>query len=295
MFEIIYILLNGKNITAKDLASRFSVSTRTIYRDIDALSLAGIPVYTEKGRGGGISLLPDFVLNKSILSEREQHEILSALHGLSNVATEQTGQVLNKMSVIFNKTASNWLEVDFSDWSFGNSFFNDLKSAIIEHHVVEFDYFNSYGEKSLRRVKPVQLWFKSRAWYLKGFCLTKHATRLYKLSRIKNLTVTNERFFEHELHDISNNQTRDSAQQSEYVELKLRIEPEMTCRVFDEFEEDMVEKQPNGSFIVNVTWLDGNWVYGYILSFGEHIEVLEPEHIRHIIRDRSRKITERHR
>ena len=121
LFEIIYILLNKKSTTARELAEHFGVSQRTIYRDVDTLSLADIPVYTEKGKGGGISLLPDFVLNKSILSEQEQNEILSALQGLSSVKTTETDQVLKKLSTIFNKNTVNWLEVDFSDWSFAMS------------------------------------------------------------------------------------------------------------------------------------------------------------------------------
>jgi predicted DNA-binding transcriptional regulator YafY len=136
LFEIIYILLDKKIVTAKELAEHFGVSQRTIYRDVDTLSLAGIPVYTEKGKGGGISLLPEFVLNKSILSEKEQNEILTALHGLANVKTAETDQVLQKLSTIFNKTAANWLEVDFSDWSYANGcVFNDFKTAILDTYL----------------------------------------------------------------------------------------------------------------------------------------------------------------
>ena len=170
LFEIIYILLNKKIATAKELAEHFGVSQRTIYRDVDTLSLAGIPVYTEKGKGGGISLLPDYVLNKSILSEQEQNEILSALQGLSSVKTAETDQVLKKLSAIFNKNTIRWLEVDFSDWSYSNGkTFNDFKTAILERRIAEFDYFSTYGEKTHRRVEPIQLWFKSKAWYIKGF------------------------------------------------------------------------------------------------------------------------------
>ena len=110
LLEIVYALLRQKTVTAKELAERFNVSQRTIYRDIDTLSLAGIPVYTEKGKNGGISLLPEFVLSKSFLSEQEQNEILSALQGLSNIKTAETNQVLQKLSSIFNKSAANWLE-----------------------------------------------------------------------------------------------------------------------------------------------------------------------------------------
>ena len=107
LFEIIYILLSKDRVTAKELAERFEVSTRTIYRDIDTISLAGIPVYSEKGKGGGISLLPDFVLNKSILSEGEQREILASLQGLTQIQSADAGQVLQKLSTVFNNCVEN--------------------------------------------------------------------------------------------------------------------------------------------------------------------------------------------
>jgi len=292
LFEIIYILLHKKSVPARELAEQFGVSTRTIYRDIDTLSSAGIPVYTEKGKGGGISLLPGFVLNKSILSEQEQNEILSALHSLSNIKTGDTDKVLNKLSSIFNKTAVNWLKVDFSGWSYENDFFNDFKIAITERRIAEFDYYNSYGEKTFRRVEPIQLWFKSKAWYLKGFCLIKQDVRLYKMSRIKNLAVTDEHFSERNLFDAPDNP--DNCREQQNVLIKLRIEPEMAYRVFDDFYESMVEKQPDGSFIATAMWVENNWLYDFLLSFGENAEVLEPEHIRKIIKDKAQKISERY-
>jgi len=291
LFEVIYILLNKKMITAKELAEHFDVSQRTIYRDIDLLSLAGIPVYTEKGKGGGISLLPEFVLNKSILSEQEQNEILSALQGLSTVKTAETDQVLKKLSTIFNKTTINWLDVDFSDWGYINGrAFYDFKTAILEHRIAEaeFDYYSTYGEKTHRRIEPIQLWFKSKAWYIKGFCLMRQDIRLFKLSRVRNLTVTDEQFTERELLSIQPDPIPDSHQKPD-VTLKLKISPEMTYRVYDEFDESFAEKQPDGSFVVEVTWPEDDWVYGTILSYGEYIEVLEPEHIREIIKEKSQK------
>jgi predicted DNA-binding transcriptional regulator YafY len=294
LLEIVYVLLFQKTATAKELAERFQVSQRTIYRDIDALSLAGIPVYTEKGRGGGISLLPDFVLNKSILSEQEQNEILSALHGLSVIHTAGVGQVLQKLSAVFNKTAAPWLEVDFSDWGYGNrQLFNDFKTAILARRVVEFDYYNAQGEMMRRRVEPQLIWFKSKAWYVKGFCLTRMDGRVFKLTRVRNLIATGERFA-----------ARDASAPSlpkpparrpiPFTCLTLRIAADMAYRVYDEFCEDSVSVEPDGSFLVAVTWPEDEWVYGTILSYGEKAEVLEPEHIRDIIRDRASGIVARY-
>jgi len=286
------MLLHKERVTAGELAERFDVSTRTIYRDIDILSVAGIPVYSEKGRGGGISLLPDFVLSKSLLNEQEQNEILAALHGLAGIKPAKTGQVLDKMSSIFNRPAINWLEVDFSDWTWANTAFDDFKVAILQQRVAEFDYFNRYGEKTFRRIEPVQLWFKSRAWYVRGYCLTKQGPRLYKLSRVKNLVVTDKNFDERDWAEELENLEADGWEQ--YADFKLRIAPEMAYRAYDEFSENMMEKQEDGSLIVNVTWTEDNWVYGFILSLGEYIEVLEPEHVREIIKNKAQKISEKY-
>ncbi|MCL2842143.1 MAG: YafY family transcriptional regulator [Oscillospiraceae bacterium] len=294
LFEILYILLDKKSIPAGELAAHFGVSTRTIYRDVDALGLAGIPVYTEKGKGGGIRLLPDFVLNKSILSAEEQDEILSALHGLSNIKTADTNQILQKLSTVFNKPTTNWLEVDFSGWNHEHDFFHDFKTAILERRVVRFDYYNSYGEKRHRHVEPIQLWFKSRAWYLKAFCLTKRGVRLYKLSRIKNLTVTDEIFEPQDFPELTDTPDGAGERGQEMIALRLRIAPEMAYRVFDDFYESMVERQPDGSFLATVTWPEDEWVYGFLLSFGESIEILEPVHIRDIIKEKAQKIAEKY-
>ncbi|MCL2514008.1 MAG: YafY family transcriptional regulator [Oscillospiraceae bacterium] len=290
LFEIIYILLNRKTVTAGELAERFGVSKRTVYRDVDALSLAGIPVYTEKGRGGGISLMPDFVLSKSILSEREQNEILSALQGLSNMKTGETGQILQKLSAVFNKSTVNWMEVDFSNWGYSDGdIFNDFKTAILERRIAEFDYYSAYGEKTHRKIEPIQLWFKSKAWYVKGFCLMKQDLRVFKLTRVKNLAVTGEVFPERDLLAMPPHESSPEYQKQD-VRLTLKIAPEMTYRVLDEFGAEDAEKQPDGSFIVDVTWPEDDWVYGTILSYGEYIEVLGPEHIKEIIKEKARKI-----
>ena len=291
LFEIIYMLMQQEFITAKELAERLNVSKRTIYRDIDTLSLSGIPVYAERGKGKGIGLLPDFVLNKSLLNEQEQNEILIALHGLSNIKADETTHILHKLSAIFNKTADDWLEVDFSAWGSATNFvvFNDFKSAVLERRIVTFNYYNQYGEMTFRRIEPMKLWFKSHSWYVKGFCLAKQDMRLYKMSRVENLVVTDEHFTKRILNtpaDIS----EQSSQHEQSPILRFRIAPEMTYQVFDYFNESSIERQPDGSFIVKATWPEDNWVYGFVLSFGKHIEVLEPKHLRDIIKNTAQEI-----
>jgi predicted DNA-binding transcriptional regulator YafY len=298
--------MRRKTVTAAQLASHFEVSTRTIYRDVDVLSLSGIPVFTEKGKGGGISLLPGFVLDKSLLNDKEQHEILTALQSLAGVHAAETGRVLTKLSAMFNKNMVNWLEVDFTDWSY-TSVFDDLKTAIFEKRVASFDYYGTHGEMTKRRVEPLQLWFKHRAWYLRAFCLTRNDQRLFKLSRIQNLSVTGDSFNERGMLITAQPDSHGSgaaAVQPEDggevdganrryipdVTLTFKIAACMAYRVLDEFGMSIVRREADGSFVVTVTWPEDDWVYGTILSYGEHIEVLEPERIRRIIKQKANGI-----
>ena len=294
LLALVYILLHKKSVSAGELAEQLGVSRRTIYRDIETLSIAGIPIYTEKGKGGGVSLLPDSALNKSILSEQEQHEILTALHGLSNMNHSAADRVLKKLSTIFNKTATNWLSVDFSDWSGANDYFNDFKTAILERRITEFDYYNSYGDKTTRSVEPIQLCFKSKSWYLKGFCLTKQDIRVYKLTRVKNLFVSDNHFSTRAVSDAQNNPTAKAKKAQRETLIKFRIGPEMKYRLFDDFDENEVNEQPDGSYIVTVSWETDNWVQGFVLSYGAFIEVLEPTHFRESIKEEAIKISKKY-
>ena len=189
LFEIVYLLLEKDTITAKELAQQFEVSVRTIYRDIDILSTAGIPVYTNKGKGGGISLLENFVLDKSILSEEEQNQIIFALQSLEKLDKNSEKKALEKMSRLFHKQSENWIEIDFSNWANENNKFEMMKQAILKKQVMEFTYFNSCGEETKRQVEPLQIWFKDKAWYIKAYCRVKQDYRVFKIARMREIKV----------------------------------------------------------------------------------------------------------
>ena len=285
LFEIVYILLNKKSITARELSDRLEVSVRTIYRDIETLCLAGVPVYMSKGRGGGIRLLDHFVLNKTVLSDNEQNEILAALQSLSAINYPDVDHVISKLGALFNKSNLNWMDVDFSHWgSHDKVKFNLLKTSIISKKVIIFNYSNSFGEETSRRVEPLQLWFKDKSWYLKGYCLLKQAFRIFKLTRIKALQMTEQTFDRVWPQEPVNNTL--PPHNNNMVHLKINIQPEAAYRVYDEFDGSDIVKNQDGSFTVNVSYPENEWVYGYILSFGSYAEVLEPLHVRNIIGQR---------
>lgn len=286
LFEIVYILLERKTITAKELADKFNVSTRTIYRDIEILSSSKIPVYANKGKGGGISLLSDYVLDKSILSEEEQKQILSALQSMEKISNQDEKNILEKMSSIFNKNEVKWIDVDFSDWGTNgeqNQTFNIIKEAILNKKVVEFIYFNSYCEEQKRQVEPLQIYFKDKSWYLKSYCRLRQDYRMFKISRMKDIKILNVTFERclPEIDDIEKN--------LKIIKLELEISKEMSYRVYDEFKKENIIRKQNGDFIVNVEFPENDWVYGYLLSFGEYIKVISPGYAKKILKDKLEK------
>lgn len=288
LLEIVYLLMEKKSISAGELARHFGVSVKTIYRDIDALGQADIPVYTTQGKGGGIALMDRFVLQKSLLSKSEQEEVLSALQGLQAVGAPQVEGVLGKLKALFGAEDSGWIQVDFSDWSQRKQ--NELafiKEGILTRQALAFTYYGSSGEKTVRKVQPLQLWFKSKAWYLKAFCLKRQAIRLFKLTRMKDIRLAGERFDPPEEKDSPPLYATDPYKP--VVHLTMWIAASQAYRVYDEFEEDEITKNGDGSFTVSVFYPEDEWVYGLLLSYGCSVMVLDPPEVRDILRQKLKK------
>ena len=282
LFEIVYILLQKKKTTAKELADRFEVSTRTIYRDIETLSTANIPIYASKGKDGGIGLLDEYVLNKTILSEEEQNQILFALQGMKKVKGQDEKDILERLSILFNKKINDWIKIDFSNWgNIQEERFDIIKSAILNKQLVQFIYYNSNGEESKRIVEPLQIWFKDKSWYLVSYCKLKQDYRIFKIARIKDIKILQEHF-ERELPKEEKNEKHNF----KIIELVLEINKAMTYRVYDEFESTEITKKEDGNFIIKVKYPENEWIYGYILSFGEYARVLNPGYAKNRIKDK---------
>lgn len=280
LFKILYYLLDKESATAQKLAAEFEVSTRTIYRDIEALSGAGIPVYTELGRNGGIYLLPGYTLNKALLSEEEKREVLTAIQSMSATGYHSGEETLTKLSALFHVNMGDWLEVDFSRWgkSTGdNAKFETLKQAVIQHREIKITYENTNSQRMERIVQPLKLSYKSKEWYLKAFCLERQDFRLFKLNRIMQLELS-----EHTFASKAYPQQNDESQESD-ERIVLLFSKEIAYRVYDEFDETQIEHQRNGDMIVSAEMPVNAWLVGYLLSFGTKVEIIEPKYLREIL------------
>jgi len=282
--------MNKKQITANELAAHFEVSKRTILRDIDTLTIAGIPIYTTQGKGGGIFIQDNFVLNKAFVSEDEQKQILFSLQSMSATGLIETDKILGRLRSLFDNPSKEWIEVDFSRWGHSaadNIKFEMLKNAIINEFAVSFNYLSAYGEIKEREAYPLKLSFKSKAWYLQSYCLAENDYRVFKFNRISSLEVLDNSF------DRSNFETPkiEPAEDSStpcFIEIRLLISSHAKFRIYDEFAEGDITVNEDGSLTLRMT--QGQWIYDYILSYGIAAEVLEPQHIRDEMLGRIEKI-----
>lgn len=291
LFKIVYHLLDKRQATAPELAEKFEVSVRTIYRDIDALSGAGIPIYAEAGRNGGIHLMNDFVLDKAVLSEEEKQEISTALQSINSANKMSNPQTLEKLSAIFNMSSENWLEVDFSRWGnhrTDNEKFELLKSAIIHQRCIKITYANSYGTISERIVQPLKMSYKSMSWYLKAYCTKKQDYRIFKLTRIIDLEILTDVFCKSSFPEL------DETLGQSYNTIVLRFPLNMSYRVYDEFDKTQVSKKENGDLIVSVEMPEDEWLIGYLLSFGTKVDIIDPVYLKDIVAERAKEIYEKY-
>lgn len=295
LFEIVFILLNRKQTTAQELAKKFGVSVRTIYRDMDILSSAGIPVYTMQGTGGGIFIDESYTINKSILTKGEQEKILLALQCLSPIDEIHTESILNRLSATFQKNAD-WIRIDYSRWDNkkDHQLFKTLKDAILERRAVKLEYLSSYGEKTERTVYPLRLLYKSKAWYVESFCAEKNDYRLFRLTRILSITKTLKTFNRAELlNKIS--ERKDYSDDLVLTNIKLKCTAKTAYRLYDEFPPELIAKNSDGSYTLNAALPFDSWVCGFILSLGTEVEILEPENLKTEIAQLAEEIMKKHR
>lgn len=290
LLQILFILLENGSVTAPELAEKFEVSARTIYRDIDALSAAGIPVYAVRGKGGGIFIQENYVLDKAVFSDEEQKEILIALQNLNLTKGTVSSSLVSKLSTLFKKESLDWLEIDFSDWTgLRNELFDKLQQAILSRKVIQIDYLSTKTQFTARELEPLKLVFRNKAWYLYAYCRLRADYRLFKIARMRELQVLSETF----IREVPNKVFSEKPTAPEnLVELTLLFDQGAAYRVQEEFK-DIVENE-DGSLTVAVRFPNDESTVNYLFSFGDHVEVLEPKDFRKKMADQIESLSNKY-
>ena len=295
LFRILYELLANGKTTAPALARKLEVSVRTIYRDIDALSACGVPIYTIPGKSGGIALLDGYTIPKALLSDDGRAQILAALQGIDTTTAQENDTLLTKLTAIFQTANSNWIEVDFSDWVRQGrptqETFQTIKEAIFAQRVVTFHYYGNSGEESKRQVLPLRLVFKSKDWYLYGFCRLREAYRYFKLTRIQSLRILAEHF---DPCNLPPEPPRTSPlAQKQLITVTLKFDKMLAFRVYDEFS-DPIHTDADGNLILTTMLPDSETLFAYLLSFSDGVEILAPADLRARFYEKLEKIRKKY-
>ena len=296
LFEFVYVLIDKKQVTAKEMAARFGVSTRTIYRWVDALSVSGVPVYSQKGRNGGIAISEQYALDTKVLSEEERLAIVSSVKALNSLSGNPASVInanIKAVEKISGLTPQNtdWLEVDFAPWSPEGSnvrqMFGMLRDAIMQKKQVIFDYHSGDGRIERRTVHPWKLIYKGQAWYLQGWCTSRKAERFFKLTRMQNFNMTERdanvtriAAKEYEAKNNSPAPQKIPDYKPKLLTIKAKVFPQKISYLLDTFICSEVIPHKDGSITATFSVPDQDWIYELLLGFGSNMKIIAPKQVK---------------
>lgn len=286
--RVLFLLLNRKSITASEIAKYFEVSQRTIYRDIELLSGAGVPIYCEKGRNGGIFLVEGWSVAGVNFNSEDIEVIKTALQGVVNSfgdnKSSKTLEKVGKMADISLGDNREKIYIDFTSWGDdkpNEEFRKIIQESTDKKEVIEFLYRNQKGEEKIRTVEAMAVVFKGFSWYLHGICREKKDKRLFKIGRIKNLKKTGEIYSsEHQ------NFIPEEPKKEECIEVELKFPPEYRYRIEEYKKEEKIKFDIDGNCIMKTICPNDRGLISFILSFGDEAEVLSPLWLREKIKEK---------
>lgn len=278
---ILSILLQRKSATAPYLAEHFEVSRRTINRDIDDLCQAGIPIVTRQGVGGGISIMENYKIDKTLFTNTEMKDILAGLRSLDSVSgTNRYGQLMEKLSAGSSDfmVGDQTVLIDLSSW------YKDSLAPKIEliHMAVErskeikFLYYSPKGE-SIRCIEPYYLIFRWSNWYVWGFCKLKKEFRLFKLNRMDKTRMTEQGFVKRRVSmpDLNNEKIFPGV-----IKVKALFEKACKWRLVEEFGTGCFQETEDGKLLFQADYTSKEELLTWLFTFRDQVELLEPKEMR---------------
>jgi len=289
LVSIIMILLDKERIGARELADMFEVSPRTIYRDIDAIGMAGVPVLSTPGAGGGFEIMEGYKIDKKFFSAADLSAILMGLSSLSNmVRGDELANALAKVKSFIPagrakgiELKANQIYIDLSPWTGGGNvrpYLEIIKAALQESKLLSFEYADRYGNKTARAAEPYQLVLKSSHWYFQGYCRIRNDFRLFRLSRISNLQIQGESFTPRDYQKPRLDFTDDLAPMQ--IKISLRIHKSAMDRALDYCAHEHFTPDGGEHYVVSFPFIENEYHYNILFGFGDKCECLGPPHIR---------------
>ena len=281
LIGILSVLLQKGKTTAPELAERFEVSRRTISRDIEALCMAGIPIQTAQGAGGGISVMEGFSMDRTLLTSKDMKMILAGLRSLDSVSgSNYYGLLMEKIKPGSSDiiAGSDSVLIDLSSWN------RDaiapkvslIQDAIEAGRTIAFDYHAPSGDTH-REMEPYYLIFQWSSWYVYGFCLMRKNFRMFKLNRMTGVRCTQQTF---SMREVPAPKLSVQKLYPPEIPVKALVHPDMKWRLIEEFGPDCFTERADGRLLFSGFYSDMESLLTWILTFGDRMEVLEPAEVK---------------
>ena len=288
LLSIIMVLIEQNKISASKLAEMFEVTPRTIYRDIETIQAAGVPIVTYTGTNGGIGILENYKIDKKFFTKEDMITIMTGLGSISSSVTNSgLNKVLTKLQSLIPedhtqeiKLKSGQVVIDLTTWS-GNKKLQanliKIKEALNQRKYLIFKYLDGNGKSTERKVEPYQLLWKEEKWYINSYCTMRNDFRLFKLSRISYLKVLDETF---SLREFDMEELRMNWSEKRILNIKLLADVSLKEKILERCEEENITYCGKNKMIVEFPFVDDDFGYELLLSFGNKCECLEPIEIR---------------
>ncbi|MGL4694812.1 helix-turn-helix transcriptional regulator [Enterococcus larvae] len=291
LLAITMLLLEREQISAPKLAEMFEVSVRTIYRDIESLSQAGIPVVALPGSKGGIRIMENYKIDQRFFTSSDLISLLTSLNGIhKHMNNKQTTYTIEKLKSLIPKQLeqevalkTDQLIIDLSPWiqnGQAGASIDLIQQALDNHTVLSIEYENRAGHYSMRTIEPYRMILKESSWYVQAFCLSKQEFRIFKLSRMKNIQQTDTPFEQRTPPAVSFE--RDSSGKTAFVTLLLEVDYSVKDQMTERFNDLEFTQQKNSDrYRVEFPYfIPDEFGYHMLLGFGTRCKCLAPDNIR---------------
>ena len=292
LIGILSVLLQEEQTTAPKLAELFEVSRRTINRDIETLCMAGIPIQTFQGTGGGIRIMDGYRLDRTILTSKDMRMILAGLRSLDSVSgSRYYSQLMEKLQAGSSEflVGRDSVLIDLSSW-YKESLapkMETIQNAIEDARIIQFRYYSPSGEQ-VRMIEPYYLIFRWSSWYLYGWCTDRNDYRLFKLNRMDRIQETEQCYERREapLPDLSDEKIFPGG-----IRVKALFDHDQKWRLAEEFGPDSVTETEDGRLLFTADYTDLDNLVTWLLTFKDKAEVLEPAEAREKIAEAVKRMS----
>lgn len=299
MLKILFYLLSRGKTSAVNLASRFGISSRSVMRYIEAISLAGIPIISETGRNGGYYIADSYKITDGFMTAEEFEALISAADACNTQLREKNlSSAIDKLRSVYrpNKSiselkAGNFV-IDFTSWNGDDNvraIVDVIEKAIEESVTLNTGYVDKNGNKSSRYIDPHVLILKQGVWYVYAYCHVRKEFRTFKLSRILYASLTGENFIRKEV-DVSGltNKIWFERDESEFVDLK--IDPDAVNGVEEWLGVNSIYKGADGNYGASAKLPVDEWLIEKITGYGGKVKVIAPERLKNAVIERAKEI-----